>query len=86
MDMPIRIEKSFFYFKLNVIVEIRLLAKFDYRLLSSIIHGSFSSAKSEKKYVPNMSAACPCCKQRYHLYFTFEGIPPIKGHCRSVCR
>ena len=30
MDMPIRIKRSFFYFKLNVIVEIRLLAKFDY--------------------------------------------------------
>ena len=30
MDMPIRIQRSFFYFKLNVIVEIRLLAKFDY--------------------------------------------------------
>ena len=30
MDMPIRIKRSFFYFKLNVIVEIKLLAKFDY--------------------------------------------------------
>ena len=30
MDMPIRIKRSFFYFKLNVIVEIRLPAKFDY--------------------------------------------------------
>ena len=29
MDIPIRI-KSSFYFKLNVIVEIRLLAKIDY--------------------------------------------------------
>ena len=30
MDMPIRIKRSFFYLKLNVIVEIRFLAKFDY--------------------------------------------------------
>ena len=30
MDMPIRTKRSFFYFKLNVIVEITLLAKFDY--------------------------------------------------------
>ena len=29
MDMPIRIKRSFFYFKLNVIVKIRFLAKFD---------------------------------------------------------
>ena len=30
MDMPIRIKRSFFYFKLNVIVKIKLLVKFDY--------------------------------------------------------
>ena len=30
MDMPIRIQRRLFHFKLNVIVEIRLLAKFDY--------------------------------------------------------
>ena len=30
VDMPIRIKRRFFYFKLNVIVEIRLLANFDY--------------------------------------------------------
>ena len=30
MDIPIRIKRSFFYFRLNVTVEIRLLAKFDY--------------------------------------------------------
>ena len=36
MDMPIRIKRSFFYFKLNVIVEIRLLAKFDYCTIQSI--------------------------------------------------
>ena len=37
MDMPIRIQRSFFYFKLNVIVEIRLLAKFDYCTIWLII-------------------------------------------------
>ena len=30
VDMRIRIKRSFFYFKMNVIVEIKLLAKFDY--------------------------------------------------------
>ena len=30
MDMPIRIKRSCFYFKWNVIVEIGLPAKFDY--------------------------------------------------------
>ena len=30
MGMPIRTKRTIFYFKLNVIVEIRLLAKFDY--------------------------------------------------------
>ena len=36
MDMSITIKKGFFYFKMNVTVEIRLLAKFDY---CTIWHG-----------------------------------------------
>ena len=40
--MPIRIKRSFFYFKLNIIVEIRLLAKFDYCTIGITINESRS--------------------------------------------
>ena len=39
MNMSFRIKRSFFYFKLNVIVEIRLLAKFDYCAILEVSRG-----------------------------------------------
>ena len=43
MNRPIRIKRSFFNFKLNVIVEIRLLAKFDYCTIASREEGVLPS-------------------------------------------
>ena len=53
MDMPIRIKRSFFYFKLNVIVEIRLLAKFDYCTI--YFRENESPQINQTQYIPDLS-------------------------------
>ena len=48
MDMPFRIKRNFFYFKLNVIVKIRLLAKFDYCITKFSESELFTDDTSER--------------------------------------
>ena len=56
MDIPIRIKRSFFYFKLNVFVEIRLLAKFDYCTIVYVMFGTNGGLKNEIRLRTSMSA------------------------------
>ena len=57
MDMPIRIKRSLFYFKLNVIVEIRLLAKIDYCTILYVMFGTNDGLKNKIRCRTSMSAS-----------------------------
>ena len=48
--MPIRIKRSFFHFKLNVIIEIRLLAKSDFCTIVTIRNMQLVTAKPSSSF------------------------------------